>query len=101
MASEERLRDAPPHKAIIVFVESVNRLGYTADEIAEELASLARNKADWPRLSRDQWLDVIDAALIDGKLSRSANGVITLAVIKPAVKRVETVEKTVKQLELF
>jgi hypothetical protein len=97
MASDERLRDAPPHKAIIVFVESVNRLGYTAGEIAEEIVSLERSGADWPRLLRDQWLDVIDAAVIDGKLSRSANGVITLAVIKPAVKRVETV----KQLELF
>jgi hypothetical protein len=88
---------SPPHIAIVAFVETVNRLGYTADEIAAELESIVRSGADWPRLTRDQWSDVIGAAVIDGKLARDPGGVITLALVKPAVEKVETV----KQLSLF
>ena len=66
---------------------------YTAEEIAEELVSLNRNKADWPKQTETQWLGIIANAVSDGRLARSSAGIITL----PVPVRVETV----KQLELF
>jgi hypothetical protein len=87
------MNDESPSQAIIEFVETVNRLGYTAEEIADELVSLQKSGADWPEQTQDQWLSVIAKEIAEGRLSESVAGVITL----PAPKRVETV----KQLDLF
>jgi hypothetical protein len=84
---------ASPSDAIIEFVETVNRLGYTAEEIADELVSLQRSGADWPEQTRKQWLNVIAFEVANGRLVSGLAGVITL----PVPERIETV----KQLSLF
>lgn len=87
------MNDESPSQAIIEFVETVNRLGYTAEEIADELVSLQKSGADWPDQTREQWLSVIAVEVAEGRLVSGLASVITL----PAPKRVETV----KQLDLF
>lgn len=76
--------------ALLEFVESVNRLGYTRIEIAVELVALVRNGADWPRKSVEHWLAEIDKAVLAGKLRIDRSEVVTMVV-----------EDKVKQLELF
>ncbi len=77
-------------KEIISFVETVNRLGYTKDEIADELISLASRGVDWPKASRKLWMFILDEAVTDGRLMVDGKGVVTLPDVQ-----------VVRQLGLF
>ena len=77
-------------ESLLAFVGTVNRLGYTDGEIADELIAFNRLGLSWPRASRATWMRLIAGAIADGKLDRSENGVVTIPT-----------HDVVKQLELF
>lgn len=68
--------------AILIAVESVNRLGYTADEIADELVKFAKRGCDWPVATHAQWIAEIKRAVADGRLRMSSVGIVTLPVVE-------------------
>jgi hypothetical protein len=76
--------------ALLEFVETVNRLGYTDSEIVYELVTFSRLGLGWPKASASHWTQLIESAVADGKLNRDVNGVITIPHDAP-----------IKQLELF
>jgi hypothetical protein len=76
--------------SLLQFVETVNRLGYTDSEIAAELFSFGRLGLSWPEDTKANWLQLIQSAVTDGKLTRSEAGIISVPT-----------QKVVKQLELF
>ncbi len=81
----------PIHDAVMQFVTDSNRLGYTSQEVANELEELGRNvSSQWPRASATHWARVIREC-IEAGLLREVDGKLTLP----------PPEATDKQLELF
>jgi hypothetical protein len=78
-----------PSEAVLIAVESVNRLGYTVDEIADELTSFAKLGCDWPRATRNQWIAEIEKAVAGGRLRMDQNRIVTLPVAAAQLRQLE------------
>ena len=71
-------------ESLLTFIELAGRNRFKPDEIANDLHTLAKLGADWPKESVRKWKSEISTALTDGRLSLDANGDVFVSANEPA-----------------